>query len=137
MPPLTTYNPETAGEICDRLAAGESLRQICDPETRDDFMPGRTTVLAWLDEQPEFRAKYARAREAQADAMDDKILSVADACTSEDAAAARVKIDAYKWRASKLAPKKYGDSMKLVGDADQPIAIQRIERVIVDPKVTK
>lgn len=112
---VTKFTQEIADEICARIASGESLRQICDPETRDDFMPGRQTVLDWLDDDGNlaFRAKYARAREAQGDMMDDKILSTADECTSENAAAARVKIDAYKWRASKLRPKVYGDSVQV------------------------
>ena len=49
----------------------------------------------------------------QADLMDDKILDVADNSTTETAAADRVKISAYQWRASKLAPKKYGDKLDL------------------------
>jgi hypothetical protein len=42
--------------------------------------------------------------------MDDLILDAAQAA-SDDPAAARVKVDAYKWRAAKLAPKRYGDAM--------------------------
>ena len=103
------YKPEIADIICDRLLEGESLRQIC----AGDAMPNRSTVLRWLGAHDDFAAKYARAREAQADLMDDLILTVADACTSETAQADRVKIAAYQWRASKLAPKKYGDKLEL------------------------
>lgn len=101
------YTVETAETICEKIADGLSLRTICDDAT----MPDRTTVLRWLDAHPDFAAKYARAREFQADAMDEKILSVADECTPETAQADRVKIAAYQWRASKLAPKKYGDKI--------------------------
>ncbi len=103
------YTDELAELICERIADGESLRAICE----DDNMPSRRCVLYWLESNETFCAKYARAREAQADVMDDKILTVADKCTPEDAAAARVKIDAYKWRASKLAPKVYGDKQQV------------------------
>lgn len=107
LPQPRLYTDEMAELICDRIAAGESLRTICD----DPDLPNRRTILRWLDDPNlvRFAAKYARAREAQGDAMDDKILAVADASTPETAAADRIKIDAYKWRASKLAPKKYGD----------------------------
>lgn len=73
-------------------------------------MPGFRTALDWLDDEDksDFRTKYARAREAQADLMDAKILEVADASKSETAASDRVKIEAYKWRAEKLKPKVYG-----------------------------
>lgn len=104
----STYSEKTVEEICDRIADGESLRRICEDKT----MPDRRTVLRWLDVHPAFAAKYARAREAQGDAMDEKILAVADACTNETAAADRVKILAYQWRAAKLAPKKYGEKVQ-------------------------
>jgi hypothetical protein len=31
----------------------------------------------------------------------------------------------------KLAPKKYGDKIEVSGDADNPLKIERIERVVV------
>lgn len=111
------YSPTLVEAICDRIADGESLRTICE----DGTMPDRRTVLRWLDAHPEFATKYARAREAQGDAMDEKILAVADACTSETAAADRVKILAYQWRAAKLAPKKYGDKIEHTGPNGGPI----------------
>ncbi len=75
-------------------------------------MPDRGTVIRWMDQEPDFAAKYARAREVQADAMDDLILETAEKTTPENAAANRVKIDAYKWRAAKLKPKVYGDKVQ-------------------------
>lgn len=105
----SNYTFELAQTICEKIADGDSLRSICN----DENMPNRTTVLRWLEANPEFAAIHARAREAQADVMDDKIMSTADACTPEDANAARVKIEAYKWRAARLAPKRYGDTSKL------------------------
>jgi hypothetical protein len=119
VPGKSSFTPQIGEFICNDLASGKSLRQICEAPD----MPGRRTVLDWLELFPDFRAKYARAREAQADVMDEKILEVAEACTNENAQAARVKIDAYKWRASKLAPKKYGDKIAHVGgdDTDAPV----------------
>jgi hypothetical protein len=43
----------------------------------------------------------------------------------------KLQVDTRKWLLSKLAPKKYGDKLEVSGDAANPIAIQRIERVIV------
>lgn len=108
--PPQSYTPELAEQICKNIAEGESLRRIC----MKDGMPSRMTVLRWLERDHEgFVAKYARAREAQADTMDDFILDVANACTPETAQADRVKIGAYQWRAMKLAPKKYGDKQQV------------------------
>lgn len=104
----SSYSEEIAEQICERLMEGRSLRSICD----DDDMPDRTTVIRWQVARPEFAAKCARARELQADLMDDMILDTAARCTVETAQADRVKISAYQWRASKLAPKKYGDKVQ-------------------------
>lgn len=132
------FTKALANEILTRIADGESLRRVC----ADEGMPSRQLVLRWLwGESAEatefgFVAKYAKAREAQADHMDDLILDTAEACTAETAQADRVKIAAYQWRAAKLKPKVYGDkqSVELGGPDGGPIeTITKIERVIVRP----
>lgn len=104
----SSYTEEIADTICERLMEGRSLRSICG----DDDMPNRQTVVRWQVQHEDFAAKCARARELQADLMDDMILDVADGCKNETALADRVKISAYQWRASKLAPKRYGDKVQ-------------------------
>lgn len=111
------FTPELAEKICDRLADGESMVQICS----DEEMPGLRTVMRWAAENARFGTEYARAREAQAEVMDDKILVAADEADEDNAPAQRVKIDAYKWRAAKLAPKRYGDRQLLGSDPDNPL----------------
>jgi len=105
----TLFSEEIADRICDELMGGKSLVKICEA----DDMPSRSTVIRWMAVDERFATRCARARDAQADYMDDLILEVADSCTPDNAAAARVKIAAYQWRASKLAPKKYGDRLDL------------------------
>lgn len=105
----STFNAKDADAICDRMINGESLRAIC----AEDDMPDRSTVLRWMAENGDFATKCARARELQADLMDDLIIETANACTSETAPADRVKIAAYQWRAAKLAPKRYGEKLEL------------------------
>jgi len=115
------FDQKVANEICERIAKGQSLRKICGAD-RDDFIPGQTTVYRWLDENADFAKQYARARESQADHYVDEIIEIADApnattnpLTGEvevrDAQRDRLRVDARKWIASKLAPKKYGDKM--------------------------
>lgn len=106
------HTPDLEETIITRIMMGESLRSILS----DKGMPHLATVFRWLDERPDFATKYARAREIQADAMDDLILTTANNSTPESSPADRVKIMAYQWRASKLAPKKYGDKLQLGGD---------------------
>ena len=107
----SSYNEAVADEICQRIAEGEGLRAIC----RDERMPGRRTVLDWLDDDRKgaFRTKYARAREAQADFWDEEMHNEAQAAGPDTVHVARLRIDTMKWRASKLAPKKYGDRIEV------------------------
>lgn len=74
-------------------------------------MPCRQTLFTWMRVHPEFLDQYTRAKEEGAEAYADKIAAVADGALSGeyDPQAARVAMDGYKWTASKLKPKKYGE----------------------------
>lgn len=126
----TTFTPDLAGLICDRIAEGESLRSICEQVG----MPSRSTVHMWLAQNDTFSDQYAHAREAQADKLADEIIEIAD--TATDASIARLRVDARKWAASKLAPKRYGDKLVHQGDPASPVEhMHRTVRIIVvDPK---
>lgn len=114
----TRYTTNLATEICDRLAEGELLVDI----VADERMPGRTTVWRWHTENEQFRSMFANAREAQAHTIAEKGVKIALAATAEDAHAARVKFDGYKWFASKLLPRVYGDKLLHTGgDGEGPI----------------
>lgn len=79
-------------------------------------MPGYSTFTAWLrDDIDGIQAKYARAREAQAHHMAELTLEIADD-KELDPQNKRVMIDARKWYAGKMLPKKYGDRLELAGD---------------------
>ena len=99
----STYTEAMADKICDELANGRALHQFCG---KDGF-PVERVVYQWLEKNPEFAHRYARAREEQADRYAAEIVTIAD--TATDANLARLKMDARKWAASKIAPKKYGD----------------------------
>jgi hypothetical protein len=66
------FTQETADAICEGLIDGKSLRTIC----AGDDMPHKATVCRWLAVNETFRDQYARAREAQADALFDEILNI-------------------------------------------------------------
>lgn len=101
--------PEMEEAIINGLMDGYSLVQICKPNT----MPNRRTILRWMEDDEAFATRCARAREIQADLMDDKIIQLIDEVNVENASAMRVKLSALQWRASKLAPKKYGDKQEV------------------------
>jgi len=100
------FTAEIGDAICERIADGESLRSIC----REDGAPDKATVFRWLGEHEAFRDQYARAREAQADSYADDIADIADD-KALDPNDKRVRIDARKWLAGKLRPKRYGEKI--------------------------
>lgn len=99
------YTPGLGAIICDKLAEGQSLRGICGTGA----MPSFSTVKRWLRDNDEFRAQYARAREDQADHLAEEALETALNGTNDDFQKNRLKLDAIKWFAGKVSPKKYGD----------------------------
>lgn len=114
------FSEELAAIICDRIADGESLRAIC----RDDGFPSVVTVRKWVNEDKQgFANQYMRARDMQADHYQELIID--EAFSAEDAAIGRLRVDALKWTASKLAPKKYGDKVtqELTGPGGSELGI--------------
>lgn len=116
--------------ICTRLEAGEPLAAIC----RDDGMPAVRTFLGWADSNEEVAGHYSRARDAQGEHLDAEVDRIAKTAVDKDsAAAARVQIAALQWRASKMAPKRYGDRVDLTVDHTFDLAAvldQRRQRVL-------
>ncbi|UZD70884.1 terminase small subunit protein [Brucella sp. JSBI001] len=145
------FSQALADAICERIADGDSLRTICGEEG----FPARSTVFKWLSQNSAFADQYAHAREAQADAIFDDILEIADDGQndwmekhSRDGEAigwqengealrrSQLRIDARKWMAGKLRPKKYGDrtQMELTGPQGEDGEPTAIQFTIVDPK---
>lgn len=118
-PPI--YTPELADLICLRIAQGVSLNAIC----KEPDMPSAPTVYSWLFKEKDFINKYAHARESQSEVYAQEMIELADTCalTPEQINKVKLQIDTRKWIASKLKPKKYGDSTILRGDKDNPIEI--------------
>lgn len=129
----SSYTSEMGDAICERLADGDSLRTICAAEE----MPSKSTVFRWLADETNtaFRDQYALAREAQADAMVDDMLDIADDGSNdwmerknadgenigwtENGEAMRrstLRVETRKWIAAKMRPKKYGDKIAVDGN---------------------
>jgi len=129
------YTEELADTICARLVEGESLKAIC----REDGMPSASTVFVWLDLHEEFRTKYARARELQAELQVDEMTEIADDGQNdwmerknangenigwkengEALTRSKLRLEQRRWFAEKLLPKKYGAKMAIGGANDLP-----------------
>ena len=131
--PKSLYTEKLASEICERLAKGETLKQIC----RDEHMPAAPTVRLWaVDDVNGFADRYARARDAQIEHWADEISEIADdgsndwmeretksgrvikVVDQEAVNRSRLRIDTKKWLLSKLKPERYGERVNLSGSID-------------------
>lgn len=119
------YTAEIAVRICEGLAEGRSLRDVCF----DDDMPAESTVRLWaLEDREGFSAQYARAREIGYHAMADDLVDIADngmndwmerrgeedagwVANGEHIQRSRLRVDARKWMLSKVLPKIYGEKI--------------------------
>ena len=132
------FSQDIADKICERIAAAESLRSICD----SDEFPSAATVFKWLNDFPAFSEQYARAKEESADAIFDEMMEIADNARNdwmeqhgkddvgyqlngEHIQRSRLRVDTRKWILGKLKPKKYGDkiSAELSGADGAPLAL--------------
>lgn len=118
------YRQRVMEVVCGCLAQGKPLVQILALED----MPSYATVMRWLTEDATLQENYMRAREASADYLADEIVTIAD--TELDPQVARVRIDARKWVAAKMKPKKYGDKMTLAGDPENPLSSMTDEQLL-------
>jgi hypothetical protein len=129
------YTPELAEEICERLATGEPLAQIC----RDAHMPAFQKVYEWMGRDQALSGAIARAREIGYDKMAEEVLQIADTpvmgqvqtmddkgstIRTEDMLGHRkLQIETRLKLLAKWNPKKYGDRTTLAGDAENPLKV--------------
>lgn len=134
--PAVHYSEEIIDKICARIAQGEALHVFC----LEKGFPAESTVYRWLETEPEFREKYVRAREMQAERYAAEIIAIADDSTNDTQvdkdgnevvnhdhiARARLRVEARKWTAAKLLPKKYGDvnRTEITGADGAPIQLE-------------
>lgn len=105
------YTARTANLICERIALGRTLTQaLADVGYLAPSMP---TFWRWIDEHADFREKYERARQLQADMCADKMLELSNDVlqigTALNAPARyRVAADILKWQAEVRNAAKFG-----------------------------
>ena len=130
------YSPEEIEKakdlIIDKMIEGESLTSIID---NNKTIPRIRTVFNWLNSDSEYHDKvflqnYARAQEIRAEREFEEILKIADSTENdiiknEDGNKItnhnviqrdRLRVDARKWRISKMQPKKYGNHLDVTSN---------------------
>ena len=130
---------ENKADICalvfSGMRGGLSTFKACDAAG----VP-HSTFLMWMKDDAELANSYARAREDLIERIANEVMELSDADVGlqpdgkkdwAEVQKHKLQVDTRKWLLSKLAPKRYGDKLELTGDPDRPLAIQKIERVVV------
>lgn len=100
------FSQEIADRICSHIAEGGYATKL------ERFgLPSAATMGRWLNENEEFRAAYARAREKRAETFAEQMVEIADTC--EDPQRGRLQVETRKWIASKLLPRVYGENQRV------------------------
>lgn len=96
--------------VCRRVASGMLLKTAVKREG-----VRRETFWRWLDADHELRHRFERARVAQAHALAEQAIQIADAPVRDhaDAVRARTRVDVRKWFVAKLAPRIYGEKLQV------------------------
>lgn len=133
----STFDQALFDAICERVAQGIPLAQIC----RDEGMPNRRTINTWRHLTPELTAQMQQARDDGYEALAEGCLEIADdarndwmerngALKPNEEAIGRSKLRVWT-RLQLLArwdPKKYAE-VKAIGGTDRldPIRMQATE----------
>lgn len=143
--PTQTAKLDEAGidVICARIARAEFLETIAK-----DYDLSAATLSLWLNREDNVKI-YVRARESQADKFAEDIIKIADdgendtytddqgqiKINQDVIARSRLRVDARKWLASKMAPRKYGEKLELSGDADNPLTFKLTATSMTDDEL--
>lgn len=130
-----------------KIADGSSARQaIIESEISN------AAFFEWLlkDTSKQYAESYVRACEIRAEKLTDEILQIADEANAdiigvdektgkpivngEAINRSRLKVDARKWLAGKLAPKKYGDKIDVTSKGESIQAPSVVNVKIVEPE---
>lgn len=132
-------------EVCGYIAAGRSLRAICDdPDLL--HLPDKATFLRWVAGSDDFATRYARACAIRAEVHVDEMQEIADdgrndwmerldkdgqpigwVLNGEAVARSKLRLEQRRWYAEKLVPKKYGTKVAVEHSVDTSLA-ERLAR---------
>jgi hypothetical protein len=137
------HTPELAKEICDTIASSnQALQTLC--QTHSNW-PSYNAIYEWIaDNREGFGDLYAKAKDNQADYLAEEILRIIDKPETyfdengnerNDVSMMRLKVDAWKWHAMKLKPKKWGE-LRGQEPANPTETLDKIRDLVADLKKT-
>ncbi len=128
-------------KITEYISNGRSITAACKI-----IDVNRSTYLRWVSECDHYEKSHFLAMQTKADVIFEQILTIADA-TADDVTIDddgrkitnhnviqrdRLRVDARKWIAAKMNPKKYSDKYS-IDHTSKDERITRIERHIITP----
>lgn len=112
-------------EFCNLLVDGVNGKPCSTRKACQILGLSFSVFYRWLDNDDEFKKRYARAKELQAEGYADEIVDISEEppeLVVDDAGAARIdsafvqyqklRIEARKWVSARLLPKKYGEKIQ-------------------------
>lgn len=118
------FSIKLAEELCLKISTtSKGLKKICE----EPGMPTLRTVFNWLKTDKEgFLKMYHEAKQRQGYLYDEEIIEIADNSANDDKPFVginyihrdRLRIEARKWLASKLHPKRYGNKVEIAADEE-------------------
>lgn len=112
--------------VCELLTIGCTLTGIAE-----QHKCSLASLIAWIAETPERSARTRTARQEAAKLWDEEATRrIEEAKDSFDLSKAKELAHHYRWRASKIAPKEYGDKVdiELTGKDGGPVEYTNTER---------
>ncbi|MGL4275183.1 MAG: hypothetical protein ACRCTO_23110 [Pseudomonas paracarnis] len=125
-PPTSKLTDEQKLDFADAIAEGDSMRVAAVALGLE-----RKAIWRAMEEDAEFRASIARAREIAGEAHADRANEVIAKVESGelDPAAGRVVLAGLQWQAAKQAPKRFSDRQVIAGEKDNPLLQATDEQV--------
>ena len=108
--PLTT---DIASDIISQLMHGKPLTQIA----RQEGKPSLSKIYNWIQTDKSFADKIITARRIGAQTYLDKMIEELENCSHKDAYLVNLKLQHYRWLASKLIP-IFGDKQEIKQDTN-------------------
>ena len=109
---VTRYSPENMLLICEEVAKGRTLKDIC----AEDQFPHPATVRRWVLNFPEAAAMMTAAREISAFELEERAVTLADRLVKEkfdrdQIRSFEVAMNQYRWSAGKRNPRVFSDKL--------------------------
>jgi hypothetical protein len=108
-------------QVCELLAGCKTMTEIAD-------MAGvsKGTFISWVTDDADRSARVKGARALAATYWEEKATQVIEDAPDEfELKRAKELAHHYRWRASKIAPKEYGDRLEVDGKGMLPLVIVR------------